>query len=256
MTLTAEQQAAFERDGFLIYGPILTPEELAVLRARIDALAAGEGDEAGKVRLRLEAAAQQGELQDVARRDRVFQILGATQADPVVFRHAANPRILDVLEELFGTPDIELFSDQTIMKPAHHGSPVSWHQDSAYWTSVSPPALISCWVALDDVTLENGCMHMLPGSHRLGLIEHRRAMDSFLHARGIDLAQAVPVLMAAGSCSFHHSLTLHGSGPNRTPDRRRALVTSYMRADTRWVGDPETKPPFPLLRGRASPGGA
>jgi ectoine hydroxylase-related dioxygenase (phytanoyl-CoA dioxygenase family) len=252
VALTAEQKASYERDGFLIYGPILTPEELGLLRERIDALASGEGDEAQNVRVRLEAEAQQGGLQEVSRRDQVFQILGATRADPVIFRHAANPKILDIVQELLESSDIKFYADQTIMKPAYHGSPVSWHQDSAYWTNVEPPGLVSCWVALDDVTLENGCMMMIPGSHKLGLIEHRR--DTFLHAQGLDLSKAVPVLMKAGSCSFHHSLTVHGSGSNQTPYRRRGLVTSYMRADTKWVGDPEKNPQFPLLRGREYPG--
>src|SRR5262245_62131635 len=214
MGITAEQKTQFERDGFLIYGQILTTEELEILRARIDALASGEGPGADKVGIRLEAQAQRGELQDVAQRDRVWQIMGASRHDPTIFRHAANPRILDIVEDLFGTPDIKLFSDQTLMKPAYHGSPVSWHQDSAYWRSVEPPALISCWVALDDVTPDNGCLMMVPGSHQRGLVDHER--DTFLHAQGFDPARAVPVVIPAGSCSFHHSLTIHGSGPNQT----------------------------------------
>lgn len=251
MGLTAEQKADFERDGFLIYGPILTAEELETLRAHIDALASGEGPAAEKVGIRLEEQAQRGELKDVPQRDRVWQITGASRHDPVIFRHAANPAILDIVEGLLGTPDIKLFSDQTLMKPAHHGSPVSWHQDSAYWTSVTPPALVSCWVALDDVTRDNGCLMMVPGSHKRGLVDHER--ETFLHARGFDPDQAVPVVIPAGSCSFHHSLTIHGSGPNRTPYRRRGLVTSYIRADARYVGDPAKKPSVPLMRGHEYP---
>jgi ectoine hydroxylase-related dioxygenase (phytanoyl-CoA dioxygenase family) len=253
MALTAEQKTAFARDGFLIYGPLLTPEELEVLRTRVDALASGEGPVAQQVGVRLEEEAQRGGLQGVARRDTVWQITGATRHDPDIARHAANPRILDIVEALLGTPDIKLFADQTLMKPAFHGSPVSWHQDSAYWTTVAPPALVSCWVALDDVTPDNGPVMMVPGTHTLGIIDHERR-DAFLHARGVDLSGAVPVVIPAGACSFHHSLTLHGSGPNHTPYRRRGLVTSYMRADSTWVGDPANKPSFRLLRGREHPG--
>jgi ectoine hydroxylase-related dioxygenase (phytanoyl-CoA dioxygenase family) len=120
---------------------------------------------------------------------------------------------------------------------------------------IDPPALVSCWTALDEATEENGCVRMIPGSHRRGVIEHKRGDDSFLHAQGIDVSQAVPVVLPVGGCSFHHSCTAHGSGPNPTPFRRRGLVTSYMRADSTWRGDPQKKPHFPLLRGREHEGG-
>src|SRR5438876_843631 len=104
-------------------------------------LAAGEGPDAEKVGIRLEAEAQKGGLQDVARRDQVWQIMGATR-DEQIWTHATNPKILDIIEALLGTEDIKLFTDQTLMKPAFHGSPVSWHQDSGYWTTIHPPALV------------------------------------------------------------------------------------------------------------------
>src|SRR5262245_28626413 len=245
MAVTAEQVARFREDGFLIYGPILTPEELATLQQRIGAVAAGEGPEAEKIAVRMEAEAQRGGLQGVARRDQVWQIMGATRHDEAIRRHAANSKILDIVAALLGTEDLKLFSDQTLMKPAFHGSPVSWHQDSGYWTTIDPPALVSCWTALDAVTEENGCVRMIPGSHKKGVLLHERREDGFLHAQGIDVSAAVPVLLPAGGCSFHSSCTVHGSGPNRTPHRRRGLVTSYMRADSQWRGDPAKKPQFP-----------
>lgn len=75
----------------------------------------------------------------------------------------------------------------------------------------------------------------------------------FLHAQGVDDSLAMPVVLSAGGCSFHHSLTVHGSGENRTAHRRRGMVTSYMRADSKWVASSE-KPDFLLLRGREYPG--
>lgn len=246
--LSTEQKAQFEADGFLIYGPILTPEELKTLQERIDALAAGEGPGAEKVGIRLEEEAARGGLADIARRDKVWQVMNATQADEAFWRHACNPRIVEIVAELLGTEEILLFADQTLMKPAYHGSPVSWHQDSAYWTSISPPALVSCWSALDPATEENGCVRMVPGSHKKGVLSHRRDERGFLHVEGVDISNAIPVVLPAGGCSFHHSCTVHGSGPNRTPYRRRGLVTSYMRADSEWVGDPAAKPQFRAVR--------
>jgi len=250
--LTDEQRAAFERDGFLVYGPMLGAEEVEMLRERLDAMASGEHPASDRLGIRLEAEAERGGLSDVLPRDRVWQVIGATRHDECFAAHARNPVILDVVQELLGTEDLKLFTDQALMKPAFHGSEVSWHQDSAYWTSIDPPALVSCWTALDPVTEENGCVRMIPGSHRSGVIPHRR--EVFLHAEGIDITRAVPVILPLGGCSFHHSCTVHGSGPNRTPHRRRGFVTSYMRADSRWRGDPAKKPEFPLVRGREHPG--
>jgi phytanoyl-CoA hydroxylase len=252
--LTAEQRARFERDGFLIYGPLWTDEELESLRTWIDALASGSTPEAQRVGRRLEAEAQQGGLEDVDERDKVWQLTGVTRHVPALFELARSPKLLDLVEGLLGSPDIKLFSDQVLMKPAFHGSPVSWHQDSGYWRTVAPPALVSCWTAVDAATESNGCVMMVPGSHKRGVIEHERGGDSFLHAQGVDLSTAVPVVLPAGGVGFHHSCTVHGSGPNTTPDRRRGLVFSFVRADSEWVGDPARKPELPLLRGRDHPG--
>src|SRR5687768_2255416 len=132
MPLTAEQKASFDQNGFLIYGPLLTPDELETLRHWIDALASGSTPEAQQVGRRLEAEAQKGAVQEVDDLDKVRQLTGVTRHVPALFDHARDPRLLDVVEGLFGTPDIKLYSDQVLMKPAFHVSPVSWHQDSGY----------------------------------------------------------------------------------------------------------------------------
>ena len=238
MILTDTQKSNYERDGFLIYGSMLSEKELEDLSQRIDALASGEHCNAENAGIRLEGAAIAGGLQDVSRRDKVWQLGNPHLHDDIILKYTNKPEILDIVTELLGTEDVKLFTTQALMKPAFHGSIVSWHQDSAYWTSVSPPALVSCWTALDDATEENGCMRMLPGSYKKGLWPHDRR--DFLHAQGVDVSQAVPIVLKAGSCSFHLSLTVHGSLENKTPYRRRGLATSYMRADSKLVENSET----------------
>jgi len=235
MGLTETQKADYQRDGFIIYGKILSEDELEALRKRIDTLASGEHPNAEQIGIRLEAEVQKGGLKGVPRRDKVWQLLDPHRYDEGIFNHAGRSGILDIVTELLDTENIKIFHAQTLMKPAFHGSKVSWHQDSAYWTNVHPPTLVSCWTALDDATEENGCVRMLPGSYKDGLWVHKRR--DFLHAQGVDESEAVPVVVKAGGCSFHHSLTVHGSGENRTPHRRRGLVVSYMRADTKYLGD-------------------
>ena len=254
--LTDEQIEQFRRDGFLIHGPLLNPDELEEMREAIDRLAAGEGSP--EVVRNLELSAQEDGLAGLSEKDRYWQLLRMAAHDPVIGRHVRRKCILDVVEDLLGTEDIKFFADQTMLKPGRHGSRISWHQDSAYWTRVEPPALVSCWVALDDVTTENGCMYMLPGTHKQGVVpflaEEREGVKGRLHVRDLDLSAAVPLTMAAGSCSFHHSCVIHGSGPNTTSSPRRAVISSYMRADSRHVGSPEEQPEYPLLRGLEHPG--
>ena len=99
MFLTDAQKINYERDGFLIYGSILLEEELECLRHRIDALASGEHCNAEKTGIRLEAAVQMGELQDIPKRDKVWQILDPHLHDDIIFKHANNPKILDIVAQ-------------------------------------------------------------------------------------------------------------------------------------------------------------
>ena len=244
MALTPEQKNKFERDGFLVYGSILEEDELQTLSDRTDAIASGEKEIAGGY-IKLEAAAQRGELDDVKPIDRVWQIHDAFRSDDVIMATCSNPRILDVVEELLG-PNLKLFSDQTLMKPARHGSKIEFHQDSIYWP-IEPYELVSCWLAMDDTTIENGCMELIPGSHRWGIIPHRG--DRRLSIDEKTSASAVPAEVPAGGCCFHHSLTLHRSQSNQSARRRRAISMTYMRAESTYMKDSEDSD-YPLLRGR------
>ena len=154
------------------------------------------------------------------------------------------------VEALLG-PDIKFFGDQMLLTPPFHGSAKPYHQDSAYWT-IDPPALVTCWIALDDSTIENGCMRFLPGSHRWGVVPHRHLdpvhwVPEELEA--MDLSREVCVELKAGGATFHHSATLHQSLPNTTPYPRRGHTLAYMSAQSRYTGKPP-QPEYPLVRGR------
>ena len=82
------------------------------------------------------------------------------------------PALVGLIRQLLQTPEVSFLQDQVPMKPAFHGSQVSWHQDSGYWMNIEPwldpPAIVTCWVAIDNVTEDNDCVRMVPGSHRHG----------------------------------------------------------------------------------------
>ena len=247
--LTTEQKEHFERDGFLAYGPIITAEELAAVRARIDAIADGETS-VPESQIRLEQDYIDGKLPGVQRRDAVWQMLGLANHDDVIDRLVRHPRILDAVASLLG-PDIKYYSDQVLMKPARHGSAVNWHQDSYYW-SIEPQNLVTCWLALDDATLENGCMCFIPGTHKDGIMEHARNDQRTMKIEGVDESKIIAAPVPAGGCEFHHSLVLHATSQNRTPYRRRAIAMTYMNARNRDPRNPDRR--YPLLRGQEYPG--
>lgn len=104
---------------------------------------------------------------------------------------------------------------------------------SVAWPMFAPQEHVSCWLALDDATVENGCMTVIPGSHQWGPIA-RQYQGTFLS--NPLLAKPVPVEIKAGHCMFHHGLNFHRTGANNTPNRRRGLALHYIRAETMYLG--------------------
>lgn len=232
----------YESAGYLVCSDLLSAEHLTALRSRMEAVAAGRTEfPAGDIEYEPDSRA-------------IRKINRCAENDPVFRSHAENPAILDIVESLIG-PDIKLFASQCFMKPPG-GVEKPWHQDSAYFC-IEPMSLVTCWTALDDVTEDNGGMWVLPGSHRGGLVRHARWQLGDREDKQVDLtddSRQQAITMPAGGCSFHHSLLLHRSGPNRTDRPRRGLAVHYMTAASKWT-DPKTPmPPYPLLRGREHPG--
>lgn len=263
MTLSAEQKSFFHEKGYLPYSCVLTDEELDRLRQRSEDIAYGRVNHVPPRYVQLEAAFRNGENSDEDQLDQVRKMTHLCYFDDRFESVARKPEIVDVIEELLG-PNIKLYCDQLMMKPRFNGTVTDWHQDSVAWPQFAPQGHVSCWVALDDATVENGCMTVIPGSHLWGPIE-RSYRDEFL-ANPL-LAEPVPVELPAGSCMFHHGLNFHRTGANSTPERRRGLALHYLRSETMYLPNPyeegrlmtECEKPkgefrFMLIRGQEFPG--
>lgn len=235
MKLRPDQVAQFRAEGYLaIPWRLVEPEHLERLRERYDALFAQKRNTTGEGWRNLAIVKRDDFSEDHT--ESMYQITQMWSLDPLYRELLYHPPLLDVAESLIG-PNIQLFHDQALYKPAHHGGEVPWHQDNGYWRC-SPPELVSIWLAFDDADVENGCMHVIPGSHRLGAVEHYRARTSrgelpALLTTEIDPSRAVPVPVKAGFGMVHHCQTLHGTPPNRSPRDRRAMVIHYMAAGTK-----------------------
>ena len=155
-------------------------------------------------------------------------------AAPWIVDLACNPAILDAVESLIG-PDILLFGSSLFAKREQDDRFVSWHQDSAYY-GLDPHQEITAWLALTDATPDNGCLSVLPGSHRGQDFDHDETYDpkNLLSRgqtiRGLKEEDAVEMALRAGQFSLHHERTVHGSRGNHTDQRRVGIAFFYMPA--------------------------
>jgi ectoine hydroxylase-related dioxygenase (phytanoyl-CoA dioxygenase family) len=161
----------------------------------------------------------------------LFHALGAWRVSSGFHDVLWNPRFLKAASQLFGNRSVRFWHDQLFYKPAKKGGVVAWHQDYSYWTRTKPIAHLTCWCALDDATEENGCLQYIPGSHKWGLLPKPVIAGEFEGIKGFMTAQQKqafenPALVPAkaGEAIFHHPLTLHGSGENKSTRPRRAFV--------------------------------
>jgi hypothetical protein len=238
---TTAQLAAWRRDGYLDGGQLLSAAEVEELRGELDRVIAerDRGD-----------VAQPFRITDIAMESgtNLWQIVNIWQGSPAFARLLHHPRLARSLRQLAGDDAgaIRLWHDQIQYKLAGNGAVNWWHQDAPYWPGISPQdSLLTAWIALDEVSLDNGCMSMVPGSHRWGdTIGHLHACrvgeGDYWRALGEEYAgepvRVVPRPVAAGGVHFHHSLTWHGSHPNRSGRPRRALAIHVMTGRTRWDG--------------------
>jgi len=231
MKLTAEQVRFFEENGFLAVANAVPAERVAAMRRRIEELCEQwDGEDARRIGMQQEMEVA-GAVATVKTAQTVRKFSNLVDHEPVFKAHATDPDLLERVSHLIGTP-ISLYEVQALLKPPFVGSEKLLHQDNAYFRVVPDEAVITCWCALDDATVENGCMYYVPGTHRLGIVEHESIPGTpHLVPKDYNTQQAVAVPIQAGGVIFHHSCTLHYSPANNTPFWRRAFVCHFVRSD-------------------------
>jgi ectoine hydroxylase-related dioxygenase (phytanoyl-CoA dioxygenase family) len=161
--------------------------------------------------------------------DRIQQIYNADVLCPVLDAVIRSERTLDFLRTLYGH-DVGLYHAKLILKEVG-GSEIPWHQDFSYWAEQSEyPCQLNCMVYLDDADEENGCLLVVPGSHRLGLVPHEISATHGAFYAGlpdVDVSAAKPVVGRAGTAIVFGPLLWHGSGPNRSSRPRHSYTAVY-----------------------------
>jgi ectoine hydroxylase-related dioxygenase (phytanoyl-CoA dioxygenase family) len=223
MKMTAEETQFWDENGFLIREGVFDKDDLEILRAALEELqgkaTAAEGD---SDRYIFSLFGGEGAIRQVQ------QIAEPHEASGAFMTLSRDPRILDVVEGIIG-PNILLYYSMLMMKPPSGGAAAPWHQDMSFFVHDSA-RLVAAQVYLDDATLENGCVRVVPGSHKRGLLNHFEG-DRFTgvvqgDTTAFDEAQ-VSVTVPAGSIALWHGLTLHSSLPNNSGRPRRAVVFEY-----------------------------
>ena len=203
--LSDKELSDYDQLGFIHSIPILSSEEARHYHLRIEETCRAIGDH-------------------VARLD----------APHLFFRWAwellTHPRVLDCMEQLLG-PNIMLKSSRLFYKHGHSASFVTWHQDGIT-EKLEGPHVPAVWIGLTPATVENGCLRVVPRSHRLGLVPHAMHPDSATLTTGgvtaqVEIQSPYDIVMRAGEMSVHHPVILHASNPNRSAEARIGLSATY-----------------------------
>lgn len=233
MMLAESEIRRFHEDGFLAGPRVMDDGEADALLDRLYGVI--EARDASGAELVRNMHHDEGNV--------VIQIVNIWEADDLFRQHLQRPSVCAAVAQLIGHPVLRVWHDQVQYKPPRVGGPTDWHQDHPYWPILQPADLVSAWVALEDADEVNGCMRMVPGSHRWG--PHKGGTigtdpESFapLPDRSLLPADAhveiVPCPVRKGHVMFHHCLTWHGSPPNRSDRGRPAIAVHYMPGYTRY----------------------
>ena len=231
--LTRGQRAQYDEQGFVRLRGYTGPEVCERMLERVVALArahaGGDRDAPGLVLPEANLAGSGGNPEDLV--SKIFRL----HRDGVFAAFAADPRVTGSLVDLIG-PRLDCFLSQFIFKnPGAWGQP--WHQDSFYFAFEPARPIIGAWLAVTEATFENGCLHVLPGSHREPVHEHvpdRRpnANLGYVEIVDHDMAAAEPVLMDPGDLLLFDSHLMHRSTDNESTGIRAAMVFHYAATGT------------------------
>ena len=227
--LTKEQRQSFSENGFLSGLPCLTNLQVEALRDELRIFLNSDQHEVAHLWHEYHSNESPDPNQVL------FHALGAWRIGSAFHDLLWHPAVtVPAMQLLEG--GVRFWHDQLFCKPAKHGGVVAWHQDYSYWTRTQPMAHLTCWIALDDSTAENGCLQYVPGSHRWPLLpmpklagdlnEIERLLDPEQQRR---FHNPTAIELKAGECSFHHPLLMHGSFANTTAGPRRAAVINMVR---------------------------
>ena len=239
----------FDEHGYVILGSLLSGNELSGLRRRAEDLMMGRVTVPG-VTFQLDGDNEEYKLQPrtegPSEHSLNYRRIDELHNDPQYLSYMQHPVFRQLTRHFIGN-DVSIFRSMFMNKPANSGTVLPWHQDvGAGWGIDSTPQT-TVWTALDDATVESGCMQIVPGSHKHGILNEGHFASEEDQAKYCTPDKVVDLEVRAGEAVLINNLMLHRSGVNTTDSPRRALSVAYMDASTRNV---KTGDLFPIIFGR------
>ncbi|MEE2725640.1 MAG: phytanoyl-CoA dioxygenase family protein [Candidatus Latescibacterota bacterium] len=232
---TEEMKDDYETNGYLVVNDVFDAGELSRIRDQIDALLADPDNPPEGVTIGREGNTVADKERAEARDDAVRGAAFLVRFMPFFQEVARQANLLSCARGLLGS-GVQVFRDQALFKPPH-GQAKPLHQDQSYFCVEPENDLTTAWIALDDATLDNGCMRYVPGSHLHGVFpvdaDPERPVHHIPRTGKVTLQPAVDCPVSAGSVIFHHGCTLHSSAENRSSTWRRALIFHYASSAAR-----------------------
>jgi len=239
--LGAKDLAFYWDNGYVVVPGLIPQNDLDRWLARLDDIVHERVPTAAGMLVMKDVMVAKGKVVPGSRLEAIAK-LQDYENDPVLDTYTTHPRLLDTIECIIG-PDLQTIHTMLINKPPHVDGRHPIHQDLLYFPFRPADRIVASWTALEPVTKENGCLVVVPGSHRGELLAHENPPDiEDLNAGYFGVAdiadrieQRVHLEMAPGDTVFFHPVLLHGSGRNRTTGFRRAISAHYTALDVEWV---------------------
>ncbi len=238
--ITTEQWQQFETDGYLLLGKIASDTDLAALQQRMDDIMLGTAPlDYDRMLMQLDVVEGQDGPGPQSKGHKGatlnYRKIQDLEFDPLFLAYLQNAAFKNICALAHGanTP-IACFRAMFMNKPAGKGHHLQWHQDR--WTDLDKDPLITIWTALDPATVDNGCVKIIPGSHRSGLVNPDHSSGFLSEEQMNDLAEnseATYLELEAGEVVVLHNWLLHTSDVNKTTIPRRAFSVCYMDAATK-----------------------
>lgn len=217
-TITDEQKRQLDENGYFVLEDVFTRDEMDALAETIEVYQ----------RRHEEAIRAKGGTQGISRADEITFTSHLAENDEAIRAFVTRPEFVAIITELLG-PDVDLYWNQSVFKQPEGKKEFPWHQDDGY-TPVVPSPYLTLWLALNDATPENGCISVLPGWYKKGLLPHYDSPLGRVCHDADDPEQGVLVPVKAGSIAVFWSLTPHKSGANASQGTRKAYVIQYSHA--------------------------
>lgn len=216
--ITKAQIEFFNTNGYVVVENIINPKEVEYYETVYNDFLSNRID-ASKYRSDLSGAKSDT-------KELITQIMVPSRVFPELLQKPIHQKTLEIAKTLLGD-DMALDFDMLINKAPQTNTITPWHQDAAYWIDMPDKRAVSCWVAIDNATKDNGCMWYTPKSHLAPTLKHvQTGSKGALKCEGSE-ENSVYVELNPGSCVFHHGNTLHYSRGNSTDTHRRALITNF-----------------------------